>query len=239
MNLLDRIAILRTAPLPEDSDLLSEGRLLGRTKEYTVVYGPFSSFANLKAEIVFVGLTPGLRQLTIANRIARENPDYLTEQHASTMRREVSFAGSMRRNLIAMLDALDLHRHLDITSTAELFGASCDRIATTSALRFPVFRRGKNYSGNEAIVSEPLFVEMLELLLGPLLAAMPRALVVPLGKWASAGVLHLADQGIVDPKRILLGFPHPSGANGHRRPLFEQNAERMRQQLVSWFAAKH
>ena len=122
------------------------------------------------------------------------------------MRREVSFAGSMRRNLIAMLDALEVHTHLGITSTAELFGASCDRIATTSALRFPVFRRGKNYSGNSAIVTEPLFIEMLEVLLGPLLAAMPAALVIPLGKWASAGVLHVADQGVIDGGRVHQDF---------------------------------
>ncbi len=236
MTLLDRIAALRAAPLPDDAHLLADDRVLGRTKEYVVVYGPFGWFPNPKAELVFVGLTPGLQQLTIANRIARENPEYLTEQHASIMRREVAFAGSMRRNLIAMLDALEVHAHLGITSTAELFGASCDRIATTSALRFPVFRRGKNYSGNSAIVTEPLFIEMLEVLLGPLLAAMPDALVIPLGKWASAGVLHVADQGVVDRRRVLLGFPHPSGANGHRKPHFDQNAKQMRRQLASWFA---
>jgi hypothetical protein len=137
-----------------------------------------------------------------------------------------------------MLNELGLQRYLGVATTAELFEGSANRIYTTSALRYPVFKGEKNYSGDAAIVKEPLFVKMLETLLGPNLAAMPRALVIPLGKWAAAGVLHLADRNVLEARRVLLGFPHPSGANGHRKISFEKNAPRMRCQLAAWFSSQ-
>ena len=237
MSLLDyaRIAVLRAAPMPDNAHLLDDSRVIGRAKSYTVVYGPLSSVPNPQAEVIFVGLTPGYSQLELANRIARERPTLTPEEYALAIRREVAFAGSMHRNLIAMLDGLGLQDHLRIPSTADLFGEQSHRIFATSALQYPVFRAGwKNYSGSDAIVREPLFIDMLKTLLGPMLAAMPKALIVPFGGCACAGVLYVAD----DDRRVLRGFPHPSGANGHRRPIFENNAQSMKDQLSEWFMSR-
>lgn len=237
MSLLDRIAALSAAPIPDEAYLLSKRRVIGRVKSYTVVYGPFSDVPNPQAEIIFVGLTPGLSQLKRANQIARKNPTFTPEEHADALRREVAFAGQMRTNLIAMLDKLGLQRLLQVRSTADLFDEQSHRIFTTSALRYPVFRPGwKNYSGNRAIVREPLFIEMLETLLGPILAAMPEALIIPFGPSAFSGVLHVAECGMIDESRVLIGFPHPSPANGWRQRTFKKNAHSMKDQLSKWFA---
>lgn len=138
--------------------------------------------------------------------------------------------------MVAMLDGLGLQGYLGVDSTADLFDLHADRIFTTSALRYPVFRAGwKNYSGGDAVVKEPLFLEMLDTLLAPMLAAMPRAVILPLGASACAGVTYVARDGAVDELRILRGFPHPSGANGHRRSIFDRNKRMMENQLKMWF----
>lgn len=58
------------------------------------------------------------------------------------------------------------------------------------------------------------------------LASLPNAVVVPLGKVADEVVTHLAARNLVSPKRCLAGFPHPSGANGHRKRDFEKGRDR-------------
>jgi hypothetical protein len=64
---------------------------------------------------------------------------------------------------------------------------------------------------------------------------MPKALIIPFGRWAGAAVLYVAKRGFVDPARVLKGFPHPSGASARRPELFAQNAASMRKQLRRWF----
>jgi hypothetical protein len=237
MSLLDRIAAVSAAPIPDEAHLLNKRRVIGRVKSYTVVYGPFSDVPNPQAEIIFVGLTPGLSQLKLANQVARKNPTFTPQEHAEALGREVAFAGRMRDNLVAMLDELGLQRLLQVRSNKDLFGEQSHRIFTTSALRYPVFLPGwKNYSGNSAIVREPLFIEMLETLLGPILAAMPQALIIPFGPSASAGVLYVAECGMIEERRVLRGFPHPSPANGWRQRTFKKNAQSMKVQLRKWFA---
>lgn len=216
--------------------MLADGRVIGRTKRFTVIYGPFSSVLNRNADVVFVGLTPGLQQLQLATKFVRENPGLSAEERSAMLRARVAFAGSMRANLIAMFDELGLPKHLDLDSTAELFDRERQRMAATSALRYPVFVPGwKNYGGGDAVVQEPLFLEMLERLLAPLLSEVPKALIAPFGDSACRGTLYLAEKRLVDARRVLRGFPHPSGANGHRKRIFTENRADLIGQLKAWF----
>jgi|HubBroStandDraft_4_1064222.scaffolds.fasta_scaffold00015_90 hypothetical protein len=230
-----RMAALSTGRIPDDDQITSEDRVIGRVKDYTVVYAPFGLKPRPKARVIFVGLTPGRQQLAIAMEVAREKRTLDPEVLAVELRRRVAFAGQMRTNLVRMLDDLGLSHHLQIESTADLFGSAQDRLFATSALLYPVFRRGRNYSGDPAILREPLFIDMLESLLGPTLQAMPKAMIIPFGRWAEAAVLYVAKRGFLDPDRVLKGLPHPSGANAHRPALFAQNAASMRSQLGRWF----
>ena len=230
-----RIAALTAGPIPDDDLITADDQVIGRVKDYTVVYAPFGVKPRPKARVIFVGLTPGRQQLAIAMEVAREKGTLDPEVLAIELRRRVAFAGQMRTNLVRMLDDLRLPKHLDIQSTCDLFDSAQDRLFATSALLYPVFLRGRNYSGDPAILREPLFIEMLESLLGPTLQGMPKAVIIPFGRWAEAAVLYLAERGFVDPARVLKGLPHPSGANAHRPALFAQNAASMRRQLSRWF----
>jgi hypothetical protein len=173
-----------------------------------------------RARVIFVGLTPGRRQLAVAMEVAREKRTLDPDVLAVELRRRVAFAGQMRTNLVRMLDDLGLPKHLQIRSTSDLFDSAQGRLFATSALLYPVFRRGRNYSGDPTILREPLFIDMLESLLGPTLQRMPKAMIIPFGKWAEAAVLYVAERGFVDPARVLKGLPHPSGANVGRPALF-------------------
>lgn len=62
-------------------------------------------------------------------------------------KREASFAGSMRKNLIDMLYGLELPKSLGIASSALLFSDYRYLLHTTPAIRYPVFVDGQNYNG--------------------------------------------------------------------------------------------
>ncbi len=64
----------------------------------------------------------------------------------------------------------------------------------------------------------------------------PAALVVPLGKAAGEAVAFLAVEGLVDPARCLLGFPHPSGANGWRARQYAAMRPILTSEITRWAA---
>ena len=67
------------------------------------------------------------------------------------------FAGSMRKNLVEMLDELKLNKKLYINSCVELFENRDDLLHTTSIIPYPVFIDNKNYTGsNPKILDDEL-----------------------------------------------------------------------------------
>jgi hypothetical protein len=73
--------------------------------------------------------------------------------------------------------------------------------------------------------------------LGPELAQVPDALIIPLGRAVEDCLSALISAGALSRERCLLGFPHPSGGNGHRKRQFELNADKLRAKTTSWFRA--
>ncbi|MFP3423077.1 hypothetical protein R0K19_27295, partial [Bacillus sp. SIMBA_161] len=49
---------------------------------------------------------------------------------------------------VTMLDDLDLHHHLGIESSLDLFGSANHLVQNTAVLPYPVFYKGKNYNGS-------------------------------------------------------------------------------------------
>ena len=121
-----------------------------------------------------------------------------------------SFAGSMRANLIRMLDELRLPAALGLESSSELFGSSWQLLHTTSALRYPVFKSGKNYSGSPRPTRHHYLRTMVEELLGPELERVRSSLVVPLGKAASECLQYLSDHGCHSRSRCFRIPPEPT-----------------------------
>jgi len=218
--------------LPGEGVLDSPDLTLYADDRIRIVFTPFDS-ANPKAKVVFVGLTPCMAQLQLAlDETANAMRDGAKLDAALLRAKQVAaFAGSMRTNLISMLDGIGLHTALDLPSCSSLFGKDRLLADSTSAICHAVFFRDRNYSGAPAIDKHPVLAAAAQQVLAANLAVSPRALAVPLGRAAAQGV---AIAG-TDPARVLEGFPHPSGANGHRASLYQASQARMTETVRSWF----
>ncbi|MGZ5160500.1 MAG: hypothetical protein ACXWIT_08205 [Burkholderiales bacterium] len=194
-----------------------------------ICYAPFE-YINGEAKIVIVGITPGRTQMVNALREAREQ--LKTGADASTALRAAkltgAFSGSMRPNLIALLDGIGLHTWLRIATCGDLFGSGAEArlVQTASVLRNPVFINGENYNGTPNMTRHPLLREQLLTQFGADVQSLPNALFVPLGDKVSEALHFLADEGRLDRARILDGLPHPSGANAERIAYFLRRKER-------------
>jgi hypothetical protein len=148
--------------------------------------------------------------------------------------RQAGFAGSMRMNMVAMLDAIGLPATLGIQTSAHLFQQRDDLIHGTSALRYPVFIAGENYGGNPHVDRSTMLTRFVHQLLAAELAAIPDALVLPLGKAVEGCLRMLIANNQLEEVRCLFGFPHPSGANGHRAVQFRRNEATLGTEIARW-----
>ena len=230
---------IRTLPERErlsKEDLLHSGFLLHQDERLAVYYAPFDH-VNERARIAVVGITPGWNQMEIAHRSAsRDLRDGLAPGEVlRRAKQRASFAGSMRKNLVSMLDDLKLPAYLGIGSTETLFDEDRPLLHTTSTIRYPVFVKGRNYTGHSPKpLKAPTLRFFVEDVLAKELQAVPDAIIVPLGKSVSEALDHLADAAQLDRNRCLWGFPHPSGANVHRAREFLERREGLERRLREW-----
>lgn len=117
-----------------------------------------------------------------------------------------AFAGSMRTNLLQMLDELGVPRRLGLDSASDLFGCGWDLIHTTSILRYPVFLGDmeRNYTGHNPRLATSAFLRAgLQEWFVPEILQMPQALLIPLGHAVSDALEELVRRGYVARKRCL------------------------------------
>lgn len=204
-----------TKTLPGELLLTTEG-------DITTFYAPFD-YINTQAKIVLCGITPGLQQ---ASRALEEAQRHLrmgatVEQARKAAKETGSFAGPMRSNLIAMLDHIGLPDILKIKRCAQLFGTHSHLVHYTSALRYPVFIKGKNYSGSPGMLQRASMRQQIDTHLAEEIALLgPECLYVPLGPKVTEVFMHLQARGLLKPEQLLDGLPHPSGANAERISYF-------------------
>lgn len=132
-------------------------------------------------------------------------------------KRSAGFAGKLRPNLDALLDHFGLQRWIGIKTCGELFEYRSNCLHTTSVLRFPTFVNGQNHNGTLSMLRVPLLRRLLLDQFAAEVASLGNAVFVPLGSKVSEAMEWLAGQGLVDPRRVLRGLPHPSGENGERK----------------------
>jgi hypothetical protein len=138
----------------------------------------------------------------------------------------------MRTHLIDMLDTLELHRYLGAGSCGDLFQDQHELLHTTSLLRFPVFVAGNNYNGTHPpLLTNPFLNQTALRSLQDELSLMNQPLIIPLGKNVEQVLQQLVADGMLDAGNCLWGFPHPSGANGHRHKQFASHQESMRNKI--------
>lgn len=186
-----------------------------------VSWAPFEH-VRTGARVVLVGITPGRSQATEALRVFRRAlGDGSPLPAALEMAKDAaSFAGSMRRNLAAMLDHVGMNEVLAVPTCATLFGTDRDLVHYTSALRYPVFLNDANYSGNPSFVRVPLLCRMVDEILAREAAELQTAIWIPIGPGPALALERLVRAGHLDARRILAGIPHASGANAERIAYF-------------------
>jgi hypothetical protein len=203
-----------------------------------VYYIPFHHL-NIKARIVLLGLTPGWTQMERAFWAVKKGLADGLEGEAlfSYVGKTASFSGPMRKNLVEMLDRIGLSGGFGIKSCADLFVDSNHLVHFTSVVSAPIFKAGGNYAGlNPRLLKVSALRTFVLEHLAQELTALPQAIIVPLGKVASEAIEFLHKNKLITPDRCLSNFPHPSGANGHRKPIFEHGRRRWQGQLSAWFA---
>lgn len=207
-----------------------------RAKRIDIVFTPFDR-VQPKAKVILVGITPGRQQWELAVDAARASllaggdlDDALIAASQTG-----GFAGPMRRNLITMLDSIGVHRALDLETAGSMFESKRGLIDGTSAILHAAFVNGRNYDGYRPPIERvPILREFVERVLAANLTMAPAALIVPLGKTAEAAVDLAAATAGVDSKRILRGFPHPSGANGGRLQQFAAVRPKLVRKVRGW-----
>jgi len=219
--------------------ILTEQFLLEKDehKQLEIYYTPFD-YLNEEASVVLVGITPGLHQMKKAYQavveswsIGLEDEEILLE-----VKKKASFEGTMRRNLVTMLDDLGLAEHLGLTSTLELFGSASHLVYTTSILPHAVFFRQQNYNGSRPPIlkTERLFHYVNQYFLQDILRIRD-PLIIPLGVNVNRVIEYLINQNLLNIKNVIAGFPHPSGGNGHRQKQFRKNKEEMKKKIWEYF----
>jgi hypothetical protein len=202
-----------------------------------IYYVPFD-YHKPQARLFIAGITPGWTQMELAYRTLDSALAQGQGWSAiyTAVEQTASFAGAMRTNLVTMLDALDLPRYLNLSSSDGLFSTNHHLVNTTSVIRYAVFVRGENYRGDRPkILKHTKLREYAETEFAEELRRVPNALVIPQGKAVRAVLEHLIAIGQLPPERCLLDFPHASGANGHRHRFFATAKATMRQQVAQWF----
>ncbi|MBE5962099.1 MAG: hypothetical protein E7256_12100 [Lachnospiraceae bacterium] len=220
----------------EKAELLKDAFLLEREGNIEIFYAPHNEYINPDARIFIVGITPGFQQMNDAIAAARKG---MEEGHPIAeiqyeCKRAARFSGSMRRNMIQMLDEVGVNEYLDLKSCTELFENRDDLLHTVSLIPYSVFVKGGNYTGHtpKLLKSEFLMKYVYENFvteLGKL--HNPDVLIVPLGKAVEEALGVLVQKGIVKEDQILYGFPHPSGANGNRLIQLKEGKDAMKKIL--------
>ncbi|MGW4652604.1 hypothetical protein [Kitasatospora sp. NPDC004289] len=240
---IERFApVLRALPEGLDEQSVSRPELLLHQetlsgRRWEIYYVPFDRI-DPAARVALVGITPGRRQLHLAVQAARAallagaEPDEAVRLAKQTG----AFGGAIRTHAVAMLDGIGLADALGLATTARLWDPQERVAAFTSAVGHAVFVDGANWNG-ASLTRIPVLRTFAEQALGAELAAMPEALVIPFGKAATEAVQLSVDSGRISAERCLFGFPHPSGANGHRKRQYDQERERLTEAVAAWRAA--
>ena len=193
--------------------------LIKREDNIEIYYAPFD-YINSKAKIMIVGITPGLQQMLQSFEAVNEGRSLKEVKDLS------SFKGSMRTTLIKYLDELNINKKLRIKSCESLFNINSKYLHSTSLIKYPVFDKGRNYSGS-GLLKKKILLDFLEAHFVKELKKLDKTIIVPLGNTVSSTIDYLNNEFKLNLKCFLKGFPHPSGLNVRKDIQFKENKVRM------------
>ena len=189
--------------------------LINKEANIKIYYAPFD-YVNSKAKIMIVGITPGLQQMLQSFQVINDGKSLKEVKDLS------SFKGSMRTTLVKYLDKLKVNKKLKIKSCESLFNKDSKHLHTTSLVKYPVFDKGKNYSGSN-ILKKKMLIEFIEKNFLKELKTLKKAIIIPLGNTVSSTIEYLNNKYNLKLACFLKGFPHPSGANARKNIQFKEN----------------
>ena len=202
------------------SNIVSGKFLIAKKDNIKIYYAPFD-YINPKAKIMIVGITPGLQQMLQSYEVINQGKSPKEVKDLS------SFKGSMRTGLIKYLDELEVNKKLKIKSCESLFNKDSKYLHTTSLVKYPVFDKGKNYSGVN-ILKKKILMEFIEKNFLKELKTLKKAIIIPLGNTVSSTIEYLNNKYDLKLACFLKGFPHPSGANARKNIQFKENKRNMK-----------
>lgn len=222
----------------EKKDILNEKFELYNKSNLKVYYAPHNEIINKNAKVFIVGITPGWTQTQIAYKTA--NKGMCKNMDFEGIKRECKsnsrFAGSMRKNLVQMLDEIKLNDKLGLKSCSKLFDENDYLLHTTSLIPYPVFINDKNYTGSSPkIMDNEILNSYVKKYFYKEVEELPNTLIIPLGKAVEEVLNNMIKENKIRKEQCLLGFPHPSGANGHRKTMFEQNKNKLLSIVENYF----
>ena len=203
----------------DKDSVISKTFLLSKEDNIEIYYAPFD-YINSKAKIVIVGITPGLQQMIQSFQAIKDGKSLMEVKDLS------SFKGSMRTTLVKFLDELKINNILKIQSCESLFNINNKYLHSTSLVKYPVFDKGKNYSGVN-ILKKKILLDFIEDNFLKELEVFQGSIIVPLGNSVSSTIDYLNTKHQLKLKCFLKGFPHPSGLNARKNIQFKENREEM------------
>ena len=209
----------------DKKNVVSKDFLVNKDGNIEIYYAPFD-YINSKAKIVIVGITPGLQQMTQSFQVIKDGKSLKEVKDLS------SFKGSMRTTLIKYMDELKINKILKIKSCESLFDLDSKYLHTTSLVKYPVFDKGKNYSGVN-ILKKKILLDFIEDNFLKELEMHQNSIIVPLGNTVSSTIDYLNIKHQLNLRCFLKGFPHPSGLNVRKNIQFEENKKKMLRLLKS------
>ena len=199
----------------DKKSVISKDFLVNKDGNIEIYYAPFD-YINSKAKIVIVGITPGLQQMTQSFQVIKDGKSLKEVKDLS------SFKGSMRTTLIKYMDELKINKILKIKSCESLFNLDSKYLHTTSLVKYPVFDKGRNYSGAN-ILKKKILLDFIEKNFLEELKTLKKSIIVPLGNTVSSTIEYLNSKYNLKLECFLKGFPHPSGANARKNIQFKEN----------------
>lgn len=247
-TLYDYIDIIKKLPLKNKytkEELLTKDFLIEKEDNIEIYYAPHNEYMNEKAKVFIIGITPGFQQMSTAIAEARKELEITDNIEEIQYKCKVAgrFSGSLRKNIIKMLDEIELNKVLNINSTEELFYRKDYLLHTVSLIPYSVFVKKQNYSGHtpKLIKSEFLMKYVYDNFINELksLNNFENILLIPLGRAVEEVLVKLEDEGIINKNQILKGFPHPSGANVNRVKQLEENKKELTEFILNWSKTKY
>ncbi len=214
-------------------ELLVNDFLVEKDGNLEIYYAPHNEYINTKAKLFIIGITPGFQQMSTAMAEARKAlEDGESIEKIQYMCKEAGrFSGVIRKNIINMLDEIELNKALNINSCKELFGERDDILHTVSLIPYSTFINKENYSGHTPKLIKNNF--LMRYVYGNFLNEYnslenkDKVLLIPLGRAVEEVLMKLEKEELIAKDRILMGFPHPSGANVNRIKQLEENKSEM------------